>query len=79
VLGRAVPGRAVSGRAESGQGDHARFDGGEQPVTVVVLDADLVVAVAAGGVPLRIQDLRGPGSRGSAAAGAAHGLGRNRP
>jgi hypothetical protein len=75
----AVLGRTVSGRAESGQGDHARFDGGEQPVTVVVLDADLVVAVAAGGVPVRIQDLRGPGSRGSAAAGAAHGLGRNRP
>jgi hypothetical protein len=56
---------AFHGQAVSGQGDRARFDGAEQPVTVVVLDADLVVTVAAGGVPVRVQDLRRPDLRGS--------------
>ncbi|PYY35228.1 hypothetical protein DEJ16_08170 [Curtobacterium sp. MCJR17_055] len=52
---------AVLGRVGDGQVDRARFDGMEQLVTVVVLDADLVVAVAAGGTPVRVEDLRGPG------------------
>lgn len=40
--------------------DHARFAGDEQPVTVLLLDDDLVLAVAAGGVPVHVQDVRGP-------------------
>lgn len=40
--------------------DHARFAGDEQPVTVLLLDDDVVLAVAAGGVPVHVQDVRGP-------------------
>ncbi|WP_181431145.1 4'-phosphopantetheinyl transferase superfamily protein [Curtobacterium sp. MCBD17_021] len=51
----AVLGRTVR---ETVRGGHARFDGVDHPVTVVVLDADLVLAVAAGGAAVRVQDLR---------------------
>lgn len=47
-------------RDHDGDHDHARFAGDEQPVTVLLLDDDLVLAVAAGGVPVHVQDVRGP-------------------
>jgi hypothetical protein len=42
-------------------GDHARLDGADHPVVVGRLDPDLVLAVAAGGLPVHVQDRRGPG------------------
>jgi 4'-phosphopantetheinyl transferase len=42
-------------------GDHARFAGDEQPVTVLRLDEDLVLAVAAGGAVVQVQDHRPEG------------------
>ena len=49
----------VLGRITRGIGDHpAWFDGVVQPVTVLHLDDDLVLAVAAGGADVTVQDRR---------------------
>jgi hypothetical protein len=45
--------------------DHARFAGVVHPVTVLRPDEDLVLAVAAGGAAVRVQDRRGPTGPGS--------------
>jgi 4'-phosphopantetheinyl transferase len=50
---------SVLGRVSSGAGAHvAAFDGLVQPVTVLRLDVDLVLAVAAGGASVAVQDRR---------------------
>lgn len=45
--------------------DHARFAGVVHPVRVLRPDEDLVLAVVAGGVAVRVQDRRGPTGSGS--------------
>jgi hypothetical protein len=46
-------------------GDHALFAGVVHPVRVLRPDEDLVLAVAAGGASVRVQDRRGPTGSGS--------------
>ncbi|GAA1492437.1 4'-phosphopantetheinyl transferase family protein [Curtobacterium herbarum] len=66
VLGPIADAATGSGATETGPGTTetqsaghtARFDGVMQPVTVLRLDDDLVLAVAAGGSPVAVQDRR---------------------
>jgi hypothetical protein len=63
--GQTDRGQTDHGQTDHGRaGDHARLDGADHPVVVVRLDADLVLAVAAGGLSVHVQDLRGPDLRG---------------